>query len=72
MNEFVDQVRQRLIEFEVQIDVVFHVIIREDKPVRRLKSARLDQVFAQLDADQIAKPDGRKSLDRDRDRELGR
>ena len=55
MNVFVDEVGQRLIELEVQIDSVLHVIMRENEPIGRVQPARLDQVLAQLDADEIAK-----------------
>ena len=55
MNVFVDEVGQRLIELEIQIDPVLHIIVRENEPVGRVQPARLDQVLAQLDADEIAK-----------------
>ena len=65
MNVFVDEVGQGLIELEIQIDTVLHVIVRENEPVGRVQPARLDQVLAQLDADEIGKSNGREGEDRD-------
>ena len=72
MNIFIDQISQRLIERKVQIDPVLHIIVREHKPVGRVQATGLDEVLAQLNADEIAKPDGRESEDRDRHSELRR
>ena len=65
MNVFVNEVGQGLIELEVQIDTVLDVIVRENKPVGRIRPTRLDQVLAQLDADEIGKSNGREGEDRD-------
>ena len=40
MDVFVDEVRQLLIELEGQIDAIFHIIIREDEPVGRVRARR--------------------------------
>ena len=48
MNVFVDEVRQRLIELEVQIDTVLDIIVRENEPIGRIQPAGLDQVLSQL------------------------
>ena len=60
MDIFVDELGQRIVELEVEINPVLDVIVREDEPVGRVQPARLDQVLAQLDADEITQPDGRK------------
>ena len=46
VNVFIDEVRQGLIEFEVQIDTVLDIIMRENEPIGRVEPARLDQVLA--------------------------
>ena len=72
MNVFIDEVGQRLIELEVQIDSVFHVVVRKNQPIGRVQPARLDQVLPQLDADEIGKANGREGEDRDGNSELRR
>ena len=51
MNIFVDEICQGLIELEVEIDTVLHVIMRKNQPVRLVQATRFDEVFVQLDAD---------------------
>ena len=72
MNVFIDEVGQRLIELEVQIDTVLHIIVREHQPIGRVQPTRFDEVLAQLDADEIGKSNGRESEDRNGNSELRR
>jgi hypothetical protein len=64
MNVFVDEVGQRLIEMEFQINSVLHVIMLKNQPVGRVQPARLDQVLAQLDAHEVRTANGREGEDR--------
>src|ERR1019366_8893566 len=72
MDVFVDEIGQGLVELEVEIDAVLHIIMRENEPVGHVQPARLDKILAQLDADQIGKANGREGEDRDGNSELRR
>src|SRR5262249_48371423 len=72
MNIFVDQIRQHLIKLEIQIDAIFYVIVWENEQIGRVQPAGFDEIPAELNADKVAKPDGRKSENGDCYSELGR
>src|ERR1700730_9185180 len=71
MNIFVDQGRQLVVEWEVEIDAVLHVIMRKHQHVRRVESTRLDQVLIEPDVDEVAQADGGECENGDADRHLG-
>jgi hypothetical protein len=60
MNIFINEIRQGLIELEIQIHSVLHIIVGENEPIRSLQPARLDKILAQLDANEIANANGRE------------
>jgi hypothetical protein len=72
MNVYVNQVRQRLIELEIQVNPIFHIIVRKHEPIRRVDPAGLDKVLAQLDLDEIAKANGRETENRNGSSKLRR
>src|SRR6516164_7006037 len=67
----VNQWGDRFVESKLKSDTVLHVIVWKDQPESRIRSARLDQVFLDLDGDEIAEPDRRKGQDRNSNCDLG-
>ena len=57
---FVNEIGQGLIKFEIQINAVLHIIVRENQPIRRAQPARFDEILAQVDQAEIAKANGRE------------
>jgi len=70
VNIFVDQFGDRFVERKLKSDTVLHVIMWKDQPEGRIRSARLDQVFLDLDGHEIAEPNRRKGQDRNSNRDL--
>ena len=66
----IDQRGELGVEHRFQPDPVLHVIAREDKPTRRSRPARADQVFADPNGAEIAKADREHCEDADGDSKL--